>query len=186
VIRVVLTGSECTGKTTLAAALAERYATVWVPEAARGHAEAKGATLAFDDVERIARSHMAAADEAARHARGLLILDTDLVSTVVYSHHYYGSCRAWIEREARARRAELYLLHHPDVPWLPDPARDRGERRQELHAAFCRALTALGARSVDIRGDWPERDASAVRAIETLLAEPGAARLGLSTRRKPR
>ena len=35
VTRVVLTGPECTGKTTLAAVLAERFAAPWVPEASR-------------------------------------------------------------------------------------------------------------------------------------------------------
>lgn len=185
-IGVVLTGSECTGKTTLAAALAVRYSTVWTPEAARGHAEARRAPLGFGDAERIARRHIAATEAAARRARDLLILDTDLVSTVVYSHHYYGACPAWIEREARERRAQLYLLLHPDVPWLPDPARDRGERREEMHALFRAALSGLGVRFVDIRGGWAEREAITVRAIETLLAPPGAARLGLSARRKPR
>ena len=38
-IRLVVTGSECTGKTTLAARLAERYRTAWVPEFARAYAE---------------------------------------------------------------------------------------------------------------------------------------------------
>jgi nicotinamide riboside kinase len=45
-----------------------------------------------------------------------------------------------------------------------------------MHELFRAALAALGARSVDIQGDWAQREASAVRAIETLLAEPGAAR----------
>ena len=43
--RVALLGSESTGKTTLARRLAERFATVWVPEYARSYAVAKGAPL---------------------------------------------------------------------------------------------------------------------------------------------
>ncbi len=170
-LRVVLTGSECTGKTTLAAALAERYGTLWVPEPARAYAEAKPGPLGYEDVEPIARAHIAAADEAAAGARGLLILDTDLVSTVVYSRHYYGHCPAGVERAARERLAHLYLLHHPDVPWLPDPARDRGHRREHIHELFRQGLDALGARVVDVRGGWAERRERAVRAIDTLLEE---------------
>ena len=42
-IRVVVTGSECTGKTTLATELAQHYDTVWVPEFLRQFVEEKGA-----------------------------------------------------------------------------------------------------------------------------------------------
>lgn len=170
--RVVLTGSECTGKSTLAAELARRYVTIWTPEAARVYMQAKGGIpLGYDDVEPIARAHIAAAEDSERRARGLLILDTDLISTVVYSRHYYGACPGWVEREARARLADLYLLNHPDVPWLPDPARDHPHSREEIHALFQEALDAFGARTLDVRGNFGERTARAVEAIDALLAE---------------
>ena len=41
-IRVVVTGSECTGKTTLATELAQHYGTAWVTEFVRQFVEAKG------------------------------------------------------------------------------------------------------------------------------------------------
>ena len=171
-LRVVLIGSECTGKTTLAAELARRYRTVWVPESARVYAEAKHSPLGYEDVEGIASHHIAAAQAALPLASRLLILDSDLLATVLYSRHYYGDCPAWVERAARERLADLYLLHHPDVPWLPDPVRDRGHRRQEVHALFRDALAGLGARVADARGGWEERRERAVRAIEAILAEP--------------
>jgi NadR type nicotinamide-nucleotide adenylyltransferase len=170
--RVVLTGSESTGKSTLAATLARRYGTPWTPEAARLYVEALGgAPLGYDDVERIARAHIKAADEAAAHARGLLVLDTDLVSTVVYSRHYYGACPGWVEREARERLADLYLLLHPDVPWLPDPARDRPDARDAIHALFEDILESFGAHVADVRGSFAEREARAVEAIDSLMGE---------------
>jgi len=172
-LRVVVTGGECTGKTTLAVRLAGRHGAVVVPEAARLVAEEKRAPLDASDVARIARWHVAQADaaaaESARRGLRLLVLDTDLLSTVVYARHYYGACPTWIEREARARLADLYLLHHPDVPWLPDPARDRPERREEIHALFAEALREFGARAVDVRGDWDERERLAAEAVDALL-----------------
>lgn len=170
--RVVLTGSECTGKTTLAADLARRYGTVWVPESARAWAEAKGAPLGYEDVERIAQHHLTAARGAAAQAGRILFLDTDLVSTLVYSRHYYGQCPEWIEWAAREERADRYLLHLPDVPWLPDPSRDRGDRREEMHELFRRALDELDAPWVEIAGGWDERQARAEEAVDALLAEP--------------
>ncbi len=81
--RVVLTGSECTGKSTAAAAVAARMGVPWVPEASRTYAEAKGAPLTLSDVAPIARAHVRAVEEAERSAPDLLILDTDLISTVL-------------------------------------------------------------------------------------------------------
>ena len=167
---VVVTGSECTGKTTLASDLADRYGTAWAPEYARGYSAAKAAPLDASDVEPIARGQMAAEDAAARAARergrALVVLDTDLVSTVVYAHHYYGSCPAWIEDEARARKGHLYLLLHPDVPWLPDGVRDRPRRREHMHRLFRETLADMGARTVDVRGSWEERRCQATTVVD--------------------
>jgi NadR type nicotinamide-nucleotide adenylyltransferase len=175
-LRVVATGSECTGKTTLAVHLADQLGALWVPEAARLVADEKGSPLDASDVSRIARRHVALADaaaaESARRDRHLLVLDTDLLSTVVYARHYYGSCPALVEASARARLADLYLLHHPDVPWIPDSARDRPDQRAEIHALFEGVLREFGASVVDILGGWDVREKLASTAVALLRQRP--------------
>ncbi len=168
-LRVVLTGSESTGKTTLAADLAAHYGTVWSPEFARAYVDRRHGPLDRSDVEPLARGQIAAEDEAARRASRLLILDTDLLSTVVYGRLYYGRCPDWVEKASRRRLGDLYLLHHPDVPWVADGAkRDLPLARERVHARFEAALEAFGARHVDLRGTWPERRAAAVAAVDAL------------------
>jgi NadR type nicotinamide-nucleotide adenylyltransferase len=169
---VVVTGSESTGKTTLAADLARHFGGVVVPEFAREYADrriaATGLPLDATDVEPIARGQIVLHDRAIASAPSLVVLDTDLVSTVVYAHHYYGSCPAWIEQAAVERRGDLYLFCDIDVPWVPGPHRDRPHARREIHAAFAAALAALGAPVVDVRGGWPERFATAAGAVSAL------------------
>lgn len=167
--RVVLTGPECSGKTTLAALLAARFDAPWVPEASRRFVETTRVTLSAATVEPIARLAMRLEDDALREAPPLLLRDTDLVSTVVYARHYYGHCPAWIEQEARARRADLYLLGTPDLPWTPDGVRDRPLQREELFTEFARALEEIGARAVVLRGEGAARSAQAERAVLALL-----------------
>jgi NadR type nicotinamide-nucleotide adenylyltransferase len=169
---VVVTGSECTGKTTLARELAARFSTSWSPEYAREYAEARRGGLSFADVEPIARGQMAGEDEAAGRARRLVVHDTDLLSTVVYSRHYYGACPEWVDEAARERLADLYLLLRPDVPWVEDPARDRGDRREEMHALFASALRGLGASFREIGGNWTERRGQALDAICGRVGRP--------------
>jgi NadR type nicotinamide-nucleotide adenylyltransferase len=176
VIRVVLTGSESTGKTTLAARLADHYRVFVVPEFVRSYAQEKVArgdgALSFRDHGPIARG-VIAQDEAARSlaastGTSLLLYDTDLVSTVVYCDHYFGRCPPFIEDEARARLADLYLLLDIDVPWVEDGVRDRGDRRDDMQGAFRAALTRVGAPVEPVTGGWDERFAQAVRAIDSL------------------
>ena len=116
--RVVVTGSECTGKTTLAKALAEHYGTVWVPEYSRQFVLEKGAAPVYRDVDSIARGQIALEDSLAAAASHLLIQDTDLLSTVVYSRHYYGDCPGWVEAALRGRGTDL-CQHHGVGPVRP-------------------------------------------------------------------
>jgi NadR type nicotinamide-nucleotide adenylyltransferase len=166
---VVVTGSESTGKTTLAADLARHFGGTFVPELARRYADEKiaatGLPLDATDVEPIARGQIAMQDRVIANARGLVVLDTDLLSTAVYARHYYGDCPAWVEQAARERRGDLYLLCDIDVPWVAGPHRDRPHAREHIHALFARAVESLGAPVVTIRGSWAERFATAVDAV---------------------
>lgn len=164
--RVVVTGSECTGKTTLAEALARRYRTVCIPEYVRQFVRDKGAPPEYADVETIARGQIALEDEVANQDHDLVIQDTDLLSTVIYSRHYYGDCPRWIEEELDRRPPELYLLAGIDVPWTPDgDQRDRGHLREEMQALFRRALVERASRFVGVSGTHRQRMRLASRAI---------------------
>ena len=166
---IVVTGSESTGKTTLAADLARQLGGLFVPEYSRRYAdsriEATGQPLDASDVEPIARGTIALHDRVMKNARGLVVLDTDLMSTVVYARHYYGESPPWIEQAAAERRGDLYLLCDIDVPWVPGPHRDRPNARPEIHAMFEAAVKSLGAPTVLIHGSWEDRFAAAVAAI---------------------
>ena len=169
VLRIVLTGSESAGKTTLARELAAHFGTQWVPEQSRSYAERVRRELKADDVGPIASEQITAEDaalaEAIRRHDRWLFLDTDLLSTVVYARHYYGSCPAWIEAEARARQGDLYLLADIDLPWQPDAVRDRPRSREQLHAEFREALVEFCVTACLVRGAGDLRLAAAIDCL---------------------
>lgn len=169
--RIVLTGSESTGKTTLSAQLAAHYGVEFVPEFVREFAALTGAPIAMSDHGPIARGQMALEDEYAARAGSLLIQDADLLSTVAYCDHYFGTCPQWIEETAIARRPGLYLLAEIDIPWVADGIRDRGDRRDEMHAVFVATLKRLEAPYVTVNGLGEERLQSAIKIIDATLEQ---------------
>ena len=174
-LRVVLIGPESTGKTWLAGELATHYAVPWATEHAREYVESYEGPLGYAQVDAIGRGQKRGEDAAVARAielgLPLVFLDTDLVSTWVYSRHYFGDCPEWIEREARQRLGDLYLLHHVDVDWVRDGLqREQPERREELFERFRTAIESLDAPLSDVRGPWDERRRRAVQSVDRLLA----------------
>lgn len=171
--RLVITGSECTGKTTLATALAARYGTPVAPEFARDYALARKGVIEVADHWPIARGQVEVQDAVVASARAtkrrLVVFDTDLLSTVAYAWHYTGQCDAGIEELARRRLADHYLLLDVDVPWIADGVRDRGDQRELVHALFRDTLERFGAPFTLIRGSWDERLATAITTADALL-----------------
>jgi NadR type nicotinamide-nucleotide adenylyltransferase len=165
--RIVLTGPECTGKSTLAARLAKELGAPLVEEMARIFAAAVQRELTEQDVEVIARRAIEAEDRVLRGHPPGIVLDTDLISTIVYGRHYYRFRSEWLEGEARARLGDLYLLCAPDVPWVADGIRDRPGDRREMLKEFRDVLAEFGATVVEISGLGEARYEAVRAAVAT-------------------
>lgn len=174
--RVCIVGAESTGKTTLAAALAERLGTVWVPEFAVGYLRNGNSDLrSLADIEQIATGQMESEDAAARLANRVLVCDTDLMTTAVWSNHYFGSCPEWIVRESFSRRYDLHILTGIDIPWVASRWRDCPDKRREFHDLFKKELALRGRPYVEISGDSAEdRLSSALDHIRRLFPQLAA------------
>ncbi|MBC2837946.1 DUF4301 family protein [Robiginitalea sp. SC105] len=174
VLKVVLFGPESTGKTTLAKDLARHYREPWVPEYAREYLQDKWdrlqQTCAPEDLLPIARGQMELENRLARQAERLLVCDTDLLETKVYSETYYlGSCDPRLEEAALANRYDLYFLTDIDIPWEPDDLRDKPLEREEMFRHFQSALRENNRRFVILSGSRETRLETAVKHIDKLL-----------------
>lgn len=167
--RVCILGAESTGKTTLAAALAERFQTVWVPEYAREYLEAKQGACEWSDMVPIAEGQVALEDALARQANRLLICDTNLIATMLWSEHYWGAIPDRIQALHAGRRYDLNLITDVDVPWQRDDLRDSPHMREWFHARYQSELRTQLVPFQILSGPLPERIEQACRAIEQLL-----------------
>lgn len=173
-VKVVLFGPESTGKTTLSRHLARHYNSVWVPEYAREYLQNKWnnerKTCEPDDLLPIARGQIKLENKLAQKTDTVLICDTDLLETKVYSETYYlGTCDPIIEKYAQENTYDLYFLTYIDTPWEADDLRDKPEEREAMFKAFEIALITNKRPYVLLKGDKKTRLEAAVKHIDILL-----------------
>lgn len=165
-IRIVVTGAESTGKSTLARALARHFKVPLSSEYVRPYVDGIGRELTADDLEPIARGQFAAEDAAVAQAESLVIHDTNILSSILYAKHYFGRTLDWVDKAFAERDYTLYLLCLPDIPWEPDDGqRESPEARDQLHAMFKAELVSLKLPYIEIGGAHEQRLAQAIAAI---------------------
>lgn len=173
-IKVVLFGPESTGKTTLSKQLARHYNSVWVREYAREYLQDKWnnerKTCEPKDLLPIAIGQMKLENESAQKTDSVLICDTDLLETKVYSEAYYsGTCDPILETYALKNVYNLYFLTYIDTPWEADDLRDKPNERVRMFKAFETALKTYQKPYVLLKGSKEERFKLAVQHIDNLL-----------------
>jgi NadR type nicotinamide-nucleotide adenylyltransferase len=173
-IKVVLFGPESSGKTTLSKQLARHYNAIWVPEYAREYLQNKWnnerKTCESKDLLPIAKGQMKLENELAQKTDAVLICDTDLLETKVYSEAYYsGSCDPILDKYALENVYNLYFLTYIDTPWEADDLRDKPNERERMFRAFETALKTYNRPYVLLKGTKSERLKIAVQHIDNLL-----------------
>jgi len=167
--RIVLLGAESTGKSTLAAALARRHATLWVPEYLREFVETEQRVPFEADQVAIARTQLEREDALALRldAQRFLFCDTAPLMTAVYSRIYWGRVPPALLALEAAHDYALTLVAAPDLPWVPDGLQRESEAvRQRVHACLLEVLEARGIAYAMVTGELEER----VGQVEGLLA----------------
>jgi HTH-type transcriptional regulator, transcriptional repressor of NAD biosynthesis genes len=175
--RIVVFGTESTGKTTLAQALAAHFGEPWAPEFVREFWDLRGGRIGAGDLGTIALGQMASEDRAAARARRVGFQDTDLLTCTIWDDLLFpGECPLWVREEAerRARGVTLWLLCDTDLPFAPDPQRSLPDAagRAMGRRLWREALEQRGRRFAEIRGQAEARTRAAITAVERCLAEP--------------
>lgn len=170
--RIGLVGAECSGKSTLAAALAGELPACLVGEELRDIVVAAGRTPTASEQAGILQ-RQAEREETAAAACALpwLVADPAPLMTAVYSIEYFDDDALIDEGLAHARGYDLLVWCAPDVPWVADGLmRDGPERRASTEETIARILRDADPASlppvVRVAGDVTSR----VRSVTSTLA----------------
>ena len=169
---VVLTGPESTGKSWLAAELQQQFGGQLISEYVREYVDQIQRDTRYDDVPLIAHEQLRREDAARRQQPALLILDTNLLSNLLWSRALFGHAPDWLDAALLARRYDSYLLLSPEgVPWTSDGQRCQPELNQRLafHSACRQWLAAHHQPMIELGGDWAERQTAAFAKVGQLL-----------------
>ena len=172
--KVVLFGPESSGKTTLSRELANYYNTYWVEEYAREYLQNKWnkekRICELKDIIPIAAGQIKLENEFSKKTSNLLICDTDLLETKIYSETYYnGFCDPVLTACELENKYDLYILTDIDTPWVKDDLRDRPNNRKEMFFAFKEALIKYNRPYIQVSGDLKSRIKIATEKIDKIL-----------------
>lgn len=164
---IVLHGVESVGKSWLAEDLAAHFGGIAIPEYGRAYCELNGTDCDEADLLAIAQGQHAAIAEAGKAER-LIFSDTDALMTAAWASMMIGH----VPDELLAYpKGELYLYLEADVPFVGDHVRVYGDpdARGRFDAICADMLAQSGVRVARIGGNWDERRAAAIDAVQRLL-----------------
>ena len=169
-LKVVVTGPESTGKSTLTEWLAKHYNTVFIPEYAREYVGNLKRSYQFEDIEHIARHQI---EDMKRHiavASGLLFIDTYLIITKVWFDVVYHCVPPWLDNAIITSDIDLYLLCNTDIPWHADGIRENGgEMRENLFGRYKAELEYYGFNYRIVSGLGDQRQANARSYVDEII-----------------
>ncbi len=178
VIRVGIVGTESTGKSALAEALANHFDEPFAAEFVREFWDLRAGRIDPADLSTIARGQIVSEETAALRARRIVFCDTTLLMNVRWADDLYAGCiPAWVRTAAdvRAPRYALHLLCEPDLPWANDPQRTYADET-EWRASAERVRQMVIERDlpmVSIGGRGEARLALAIKAVQAVVAGDG-------------
>jgi NadR type nicotinamide-nucleotide adenylyltransferase len=166
--KIVVTGPESTGKSTLCEQLAANYNTQWVPEYAREYLMNLGRPYTYDDLLIIARGQLEQEDRiVASLQTPMVFIDTDMYVMKVWCEYVFGKCHSFILDEIVNRKYDLYLLCNTDLPWVADELREYPdlESRERLYHMYKDLMINQATSWFDISGNYDERLRKAMSII---------------------
>ena len=177
--KVLITGTESCGKTTLTQKLAKIYMTSWSEEYGkwyqRDHLGDCDSNWQTQDFETIAMRQLEQDHHAYRTGNRVSFVDSDAIVTQFYLDMYLQETSVILDSLAarEVNKWDLVIMLQPTVKWVQDGTRWNSEDdvRWQLHNKLKKMYDDLGIKYVEIGGDYDYRMTKSIELIEALLGK---------------
>jgi nicotinamide riboside kinase len=162
-LKIIVTGPESSGKTTLCKELSKHFKIPFTKEFAREYLTNLDKDYTQNDLSAIAKAQL-----ASEH--NFQLLDTDLITIKIWSEYKYGNCEKWILDQIENQRLEnrFYILCSPDIPWKNDSLREHPNNRNSLFKLYKKELEDLEYNYLIVKGE--NRVEASILKISNLIS----------------
>lgn len=167
-IKVVILGTESTGKSTLSKNLAQHFNASLVTEAGRDIV-GDSKDFEYDDLYLVADEHSKRIEKAMCGDSPLIIIDTDIHITMSYGKFIFNKDIEVNKEIFNINKADLYLYLNNDTEFVQDGTRLEKPYRDLLDISHRTTLKENNIYIVEISGDWDTRFNTAHKHIENLI-----------------
>ena len=146
--KIIITGPESSGKTTLCEQLSNHFNIPFTKEFARSYIDNLDRSYIIGDLLSIGK-------EQLKSELNSQLLDTDLITIKIWSEYKYGRCDKWILDQIEKQKTEkrFYLLCKHDINWQADKQRENPNDREVLFKIYKQELDDLGHKYFIVKGE---------------------------------
>jgi HTH-type transcriptional regulator, transcriptional repressor of NAD biosynthesis genes len=179
--KVLITGIESCGKTTISQKLAKNFLTSWSEEYGKWYQKNEmgdyEGNWRVEDFETIAMRQLEQDSHAYKTANKVAFIDTDAIITDYYLELFIGkggqSQLLETLKQQEVGKWDLVFLLQPTVPWVQDGTRFDNMKEQkirwELHRKLKSMYDSYGIKYIEIGGDYKYRFETIISIVEELL-----------------
>lgn len=167
-LRIIITGPESVGKSTLCKHLAKTYNGIAVPEYAREYIEQLKRPYCYADVVNIAKEQTKQLKNLYHNDYQAMFHDTGPEISIVWFEQVYGYVPQFIKQFTKNMTVDLYILCDTDLPWQNDNIRENnGISREFLLKRYEQILRQHRFNYVKIQGIQKKRLKSAENILDS-------------------
>ncbi len=167
--KIVVTGAESTGKSTLAKIISDDLQVPLVEEYSREFLSNLNRPYQFEDLKQIAQGQLEKEQLASITDNPCFICDTGLLVLKIWSEYKYGRLDSFIAKEWAKYKCDLFILPHFDIPYEVDPLRENPKERNILFQLYKDTLEQHNLPYLVVSGNSKERSELSLKAIKSLI-----------------